>query len=261
MVSRIALAEVHGESGSNVKDLADFDVDEQALIKKKRPWGWFAAGLVGVAALTFALGFALPLHRSHAKLKTEHETLAQKAAELDQALIKTKGTLKTTEKERSELDKTITTVQEARAKVSSRLEIASATAERQLKSLIKADLAEISQTTEAVEIALPNRIIFLPRRTRVNPRMRSTLCAAVKSLGQEKDWRLTVTVTLAEGEEDPWTQAGELAGSLTATLVDSCPIEPGRISAKVRQANDNSPSTTVLTLGPTQLPELPRKQK
>lgn len=243
-----------------MKDFSDLDVDEQALIKKKRPWGWFAAGLVAIVALTFATGFALPLHRSHATLKTEHEALAKKAAELDHALIKTKKKLGETEEQRSRLEKKIARVTEARAELSSRLDMAATTAERQLESLIEADIANVSKSSDSVEISLPNRVVFLPRSTRVSPSIIRSLCRAVESIGKERTWQLTAVVTLPQKAEDPWEKSGEQAGALATRLIESCELPSRRVSTSTREVPaDGRTETTILTLGPAKAPQLPHE--
>src|SRR5262245_23396473 len=73
--------------------------------RKPRPWGWFLSGLLFIAGVTFALSFYVPLKKSFDTLLTEHEKVAKKARELDDALIASRATLDATELKRASLQK------------------------------------------------------------------------------------------------------------------------------------------------------------
>lgn len=257
---RIALDAGKRKSETNVKDLSDLELDEHALIKKKRPWGWFMAGLVALGAITFGLGFALPLDRAHATLQGEHEALAKKAAELDQAFIATKTKLDSTEKERSELERLVTTVRDGRKELASRLQIVGATAERQLAPYVKAKLATVAVNPETLQISLKNRLVFMPRSAKVNPRLKKTLCTSVEGAAQEKGWRVTATISPEAGNDDPWEALGERSGTLAALLGDECKLSPEAFRTQIGLTSQGlEEDSTQLSIGPLELPALPPK--
>lgn len=240
-----------------VKNLADFDLDEQALVKKKRPWGWFVAGLIFLGSVTFALAYALPLNSSHTTLTAEHEKLAGKAADLDRAFVSTKKQLEETEKARRDLEKKVTDVQDARKELASRLQMSATTAQRALVSLEKAKLAELTASPEAILLTIKNRALFLPRSAKLNPSMGKVLCKALGDAAGDKSWLTRVVIHFPEGEKDGWKDVGEKAGALGDLLSSRCQIPGDRLvlGAQPTSRADANDQTT-FEIGPTVLPRL-----
>lgn len=214
-----------------MKNLADLDLDEQALIKKSRPWGWFAAGVAAIALLGFGLGYALPLQRAHALLAQEHEALAKKAQELDHALGKANSTLATTESARGGLQDKVTKVAEARKALKSSLDVAAATVERQIASLIKAKVVQVKAADEHIDLLVQPKKLFLPRSAKLNPGVTGSLCKMLAPLDSDKGLKLDITVPVVADEKEPWKTAGEQAAAIAQTISDKCSTAAGRFRA------------------------------
>lgn len=233
---------------------AALDLDEQALVKKPRPWGWFAAGLIGLGTVALALGYALPLKRAQELLASEHENLARKARELDQALGKTQSSLSKTEQERASLDQRVSAVQDARQALRTRIDVASATTENQLAALKKAKVMEIAAGPTGVDVTILKKALFLPASAKIAPRLAPTLCKAVAPLTTEKDWKVSVSVPIAADEKEPWLTASEQAAAVAAELAGRCNVDASRLEARSYAGAETG--SLALHLGPAELPGL-----
>jgi hypothetical protein len=243
-----------------VKDLSDLDLDEQALVKKKRPWGWFVAGLVFLLSVTFALAFTVPLSNSHEALTAEHEKLAKKASELDRAFINTKKQLDETEEKRRGLDKTITDVREARKELASRLEMSSKTVEGSLTSIMKAKLAEVTPSEEELTVTIKNKALFLPRSSKMNPSMGRLLCKVIADGASDKSWRTKIAIAFAADDKDAWEKAGEQAAALGTLLSDRCELASESFLVGVQpKAEAKDADSTTFCIGPDEVPRLPEE--
>jgi hypothetical protein len=240
-----------------VKDLADLDLDEQALIKKSRPWGWFAAGVATIAFLGFALGYAVPLGRAHAVLVSEHETLAKKARELDQALSRASSSLAKTESERGGLEQKITKVADARQALKSNLEVAAATIERQVSSLTKAKVVQVQVGEEHLDVLIQQKALFIPNSAKVAPYLAKSLCKVLAPLGQDKALELEVTVPLLADEKEPWKTAGEQAAAIAQELSDQCQAPKERLRTGA-SADPGAQGRVSLRFAPKAAPALER---
>src|SRR5688572_611808 len=247
--SRVALVGKFARECGLVKNLADLDLDEQALIKKSRPWGWFAAGVATIVLLGFALGYAVPLRRAHTVLAAEHEALAQKARELDQALGKATSTLATTESERGGLQQKVTKVAEARKALKSTLEQAAATVERQVAGLVKGKVLQVQPAEEHLDVSIQAKKLFLPHSANLNPGLTSSLCKVLAPLEQDKGLRLEITVPVVPDEKEPWKLAGEQAAAIAQTMSDKCSTPAGRL--RTGAAADTGTDKVVLRFAPT----------
>lgn len=240
-----------------MKNLADLDLDEQALIKKSRPWGWFAAGVATIGLLGFALGYAVPLSRAHTVLAAEHERLAQKARELDQALGKATSTLAQTESERGGLQQKVSKVTEARQALKSTLDAAAATIERQVSGLVKGKVVEVKAGEEHLDVLIQPKKLFLPRSSNLNPGLTSSLCKMLAPLDQDKGLELEITVPVVADEKEPWKMAGEQAAAIAQTISDKCSTPAGRLRTGA-SANASAGDRVSLRFAPTSAPALER---
>jgi len=240
-----------------VKNLADLDLDERALLKKPRPWGWFAAGVATIGFLAFALGYAMPLRRAHTLLATEHEGLAQKARELDHALGKANATLATTESARGGLQQKVTKVTEARQALKATIDSAAATVERQVSGLVKAKVVQVKASDEHMDVLIQPKKLFLPRSANLNPGLTSSLCKMLAPLDQDKGLRLDVTVPVVAEEKEPWKMAGEQAAAIAQTISDKCSTPASRLRTGA-SADPSSGGQVTLRFAPTALPTLER---
>lgn len=240
-----------------MKDFDLLDQDEQALMKKPRPIGWFAAGAVSILALGFAFGFYMPLSSAHEKLLGEHEKLAQKSQELDHALKGKTASLSATEGKRQELERFVTTGRDAEKTLKSQAEIAHATAANSLAAFTKAKLVESKVTDTGLEISYAEKVLFRPRTSSLLPQAKRPFCAAADALKQNSDWVVRVRTTADPGDDKYWETAGERAGTLAAALKDSCGISEDKISvAVVRPAAGDDASRIIAEYGPLSLPRL-----
>jgi flagellar motor protein MotB len=239
-----------------VKNLADIDLDEQALIKKSRPWGWFAAGVATIGLLAFGLGYTLPLQRAHALLASEHEALAQKARELDQALGKAQSSLASTESARGGLQQKVTKVTEARQALKSTLEVAAATIERQVAGLVKAKVVQLTPAEEHLDVVIQQKKLFLPRSANLNPGLTSSLCKMLSPLDQDKGLRVEITVPVVAEEKEPWKMAGEQAAAIAQTISDKCSTPAGRL--RTGASADAGADRVTLRFEPVLAPSLER---
>jgi len=240
-----------------VKDLADLDLDERALIKKSRPWGWFAAGLVTIGLLGFGLGYALPLSRAHTLLAAEHEALAQKARELDHALSKATGTLSKTESERSGLQAKVSKVAEARQALKSSIEVAAATIERQVGSLVKAKVVQVTPGDDRLDVFIQQKKLFLPSSANLNPGLTASLCKMLAPLEQDKTLKLEIAVPIDSEEKEPWKMASERAAAIAQSLSDKCSTPADRMRASVL-SDSSAQGRVTLRFAPSAAPALER---
>jgi hypothetical protein len=255
--SRVALVQGFARQCCLVKDLADLDLDEQALIKKSRPWGWFAAGLCLLAVLGLGLGYAFPLQRAHALLVSEHEALAQKARELDQALGKATSSLSKTESERGGLEDKIDRVKDARQSLKTSIEVAAATVEQQVPGLVKSKAVQVTPSDERLDVFIQKKTVFLPRTTKLNPGIASNLCKMLAPLGKDKGLKLDLVVPVASEEKEPWKTAGEEAASLAQEVCERCETAADRVRA-VASADPAMAGKVLFRFAPSAVPTLER---
>lgn len=240
-----------------MNELSDFDPDEQALTRKSRPWGWFAAGAALIGAGALLLGYYLPLQRAHGRLLVEHETLAQKASELDHALQSSQKAMKSTDAERARLRKGVDTFHNAQKSLTGRYEIAAATARGQLSAFIKGKHLAIEVDRLELLFDFADRILYRPRSTALAPRIVGTLCKATESMATQKDWAVTVVAGAPADEKDYWQTASEKASHVADALEKSCKIPAERIFAQARgPVGGEEELRTELRIGPQEKPAL-----
>jgi len=230
-----------------MRDLSGFEMDEAALVKKPKPIGWFAAGLIGIGALGFIAAYYLPLDEAHSTLLEKHEALAKKSNELDQTLKSKTQTLSGTEQRRDALEVFIKSGQEAEAKLKSQLEMAQATAERQLAPYTNGKLARVELKPDALVIAFTERASFSPHSDRLVPQLGGQICKATASLSQSTQFQVTVEASVPEDEKDAWKLASGRAAAAAGLLVDRCQVKLENISAQARLVKAGA-STDALTL-------------
>lgn len=238
-----------------MKDLADLDLDEQALIKKSRPWGWFAAGVATIGLLGFALGYTVPLQRAHALLVGQHEALAQKARELDHALGKATSSLTKTEGERGGLEQKITRLEDARQHLKTTLDAAAATIKQQVSAFEKAKIVQVQATGEQVDVTIQHKALFMPRSAKLAPQLAKALCKMLAPLSQDKALQLDITVPLLEGEKEPWKTASEQGAAIAQELCDRCDAPKERLRAGA-SADPAAQGRVTLRFAPKSAPTL-----
>jgi len=241
--------------------LSAFDLDEAALVKKPKPLGWFAAGLVAIVALGFAAAYYLPLNEAHSALLEKHEALAKKSNELDQALRARGKDLTTATQRKDELERFLKQGQDAEAKLKSQFEIVKATAERQLAAYVKAKLAHIESAASELTIGFSERAAFAPHTERMIPQVQSQICKAMESVGQGKDFKTIVETRVPEDEKDAWALAAKRVAVAADLLTTRCKVERERVSAQaVLVAAGTTGDALVLRVAPKASPLLAASQ-
>lgn len=234
-----------------MRDLSGFEMDEAALVKKPKPIGWFAAGLVAIAALGFAAAYHLPLQEAHSTLLEKHEQLAKKSNELDQALKSKVQALSGTEQRRDALENFVKSGQEAEAKLKSQLELVQATAERQLAPYTKAKMARLEVKDDELLIAFTERAAFSPHSERLVPQLGAQICKAVAGLSQNGH-QVAVEALVPEDEKDSWALAGKRAAAAAGLIAERCQVKAESVVAQARLVNPGATSDAlVLHLGPS----------
>lgn len=235
-----------------MQNLSELDLDERALVRKQRPIGWFAAGLLAIVLLGFFIAYHAPLVSAHDLLVKEHGTLAQKAQELDHALVETRKKLDDIEKERGDLKRSADERTNASGALQARLESAGGTAKKQLEKLVTARIVSVDVSETAVDVGFDEKKLFLPGASKVSPQLGKLLCGAVESAAQKGDLALVARTTPEKpGDAEAWTKASEKAASLAGWLEVSCKIPVTAVVAEVSGAtSDLTEHKAFVTLRP-----------
>jgi hypothetical protein len=239
----------------------DFDVldaDEQALMKKPRPVGWFAAGAVAVGTLGFVFGFYMPLSGAHDTLLANHEKLAKKSHELDHALKTKTQALQATEERRSNLERFVSTAGDQEKSLKTKFEIAHATAQNELKAFAKAKLLETSVGDAGVELQYSEKLIFRPGASALGPQAKRAVCVVSQMVQQAEDWTVTLRVPAGQGDTKYWETAGDRVAALAGLLESGCSVaSPKIVAAAVRPGEGAKDAQTItLVVGPKVLPRV-----
>lgn len=207
------------------------DADEHAFVRKPRPVGWFAAGVILIAALGFVLGVYLPLSQAHETLLSTHEELAKKSSDLDQALKKKSENLDDTESRRADLEAFVTSAREKEQSLENRVEQFSATVNDQLKIYFKSKLVTVTPSKEDVKITIDEKILFRPKSSTISPQAKRPVCGIAKSLAQEKDWTVRIRSRAPGDDKAYWETAGARASGLADLLENGCGVKGTQILA------------------------------
>jgi hypothetical protein len=230
------------------------DEDEQALLKKPRPIGWFIAGVVTIAAGAFVAGYYMPLSQAHSKLLKKHQGLAQKADELDHSLKKDRSSLAATDTRRAALQKFIDGGAKVEKEASARVEMMAATAQTQLTAFTKAKLLEIEVEPSSLRLSFQDKALFRPRSSVPSGSAKSTLCKAVGGLAAEKDWGLTVVTRAPAGDKKYWETVGKRGAALAKILEERCDVPSHQIRVRterpVAEGEEDNAGVTEIFLGP-----------
>lgn len=215
-----------------MRDLSGFDLDEAALVKKPKPIGWFAAGLIAVLSLGFVGAYYLPLQAAHTTLLEKHEQLAKKSNELDHALKDKSKELTSTTQRRDDLERFVKGGTEAETKLNSQLQIEQATAERQLAAYIKAKLAHVEVAEAELALGFSERAVFFPHAEKMIPQSQAQICKAIQTIGQNKDFKLRVETRTLVDEKDAWALSAARAAAAAELLTARCKIDPIMVVAE-----------------------------
>ena len=218
------------------------DADEQALVKKPRPIGWFVAGAVGIAALTVLAAYYLPLKSAHAKLIEEHGALAKKAAELDHWLKADRARLATTDGSRAALQKFVDTALTTDKERKGRLDIVQATVERELAAFLKSKLLTLETDADAVHLSFLEKAMFGPKSTTSSPSARGIVCKAVGGLSGSKDFTVEVVTRSSLDDTKYWETATGRSQALAKLLEEGCSFSGDKIRVTAdRSSSEGAP--------------------
>lgn len=224
------------------------DPDEQALVKKPKPVGWFAAGAVFIVAGTAFAAYYFPLSSAHQKLVAEHEALAKKSAELDHALKAERSELAKTEGSRAALQKFVDTGVAAEKERKGRLQTIVATIERELAPFVKAKLLEIETDSEGIKLSFQERAMFRPGSSGAGPSAKQTLCKAVTGLTGAKDFTVEAIARAKSDDSKYWETATERAKNVAEILDKSCSFPGHKLRAVADRPSSSDSNSPALVL-------------
>lgn len=226
------------------------DLDEQALLKKPKPVGWFAAGAITIVAGAAFGAYYFPLSGAHSKLVQEHEALAKKSAELDHSLKAERAQLSKTEGGRDALQRFIDAGIATEKERKGRIQTVLATVERELAPFVKGKLLEIQTDAEGIQLMFQERAVFRPGAGGTAPNAQRTLCKAVGGLTGAKDFTVEATARAASDDAKYWDTATERAKNVAEALDKGCsfPAHKVRAVADRPASNDGKGPALIMQL-------------
>lgn len=207
------------------------DLDEQALVKKPKPVGWFVAGAVAIVAFSAFGAYYFPLQSAHSKLVKEHEALAKKSAELDHSLKAERAQLSKSEGGRDALQRFVDAAVATEKERKGRIETVLATVERELAPFVKSKLLEIGTDAEGIRLSFQERAIFRPGAAGTAPNATRTLCKAVAGLTGAKDFTVEATARAASDDAKYWETATARAKNVAEALDKGCSFPAHKVRA------------------------------
>jgi hypothetical protein len=206
------------------------DLDEQALIKRPRPVGWFVAGLVTIAGLGFVLAVYLPLRAAHHQLADAHAGLARKAGELDRDLKASRLALGKAEEARDALRARTDGLDKNDKERGALVERTARALEGDQAKLIAAHLLTVESDASGVNARLPLDKLFVGPSAKLAPAFQKALCSVSAGLGLPGGLELRATVpVLAPADTKAWTLAAERAAALGEHWTGKCKAEGSRL--------------------------------
>ncbi len=208
-------------------------------VRKPRPWGWFLAALLLIGGVSFVLSFYLPLKTSFQTLLGEHEALAKKARELDDALVSAKTSLDSTEVKRASLQKSADEVASALRAKSDKLSAVSAQIEKQIGKQLESGKISLKSEPSELIVSLEAATALAPTG-KVLPAALKPLCAVAGSAAKDNSMRVTAVVPVSGDKGDVWGNAGKAAAGV-AEAIGRCKLPSDRLSVLLSPSSDDSP--------------------
>jgi hypothetical protein len=200
--------------------------------RKQRPWGWFLSGLLFIAGGTFVLSFYVPLKGSYEALLSEHEKVAKKARELDDALVASKTALDSTEQKRASLQKVADERTGAESAASEKTSATLAVIEKSLGK--KSDQIALTNKQGRIIVAIDPSRLFLPVAGKLSPAATKSLCPVGGVVENDKSLALRVVVPVAaDAKSEDWADASKGAAGLVDALISRCKVDGSRLRAEV----------------------------
>lgn len=222
------------------------DLDEQALVKKSKPVGWFVAGAIAIVAGTAFAAYYFPLVSAHTKLVGEHEALAKKSAELDHSLKSERAALAKTEGGRDALQRFVDAGIATEKERKGRLQTVLATVERELAPFVKSKLVEIETDAEGIRLSFQEKAIFRPGAVGTAPNAGRTLCKAVGGLTGAKDFTVEATARSVSDDSKYWETATERAMNVAELFEKTCSFPGHKLRAIADRPSTDTKGTALL---------------
>lgn len=237
-------------------DASFLDADEEALVRRPRPFGWFAAGILAIGAGVGAIGYYVPLASAHTKLASTHEELAKKTSELDHALKQDRARLASTENRRADLQKFLDAGSNAERVAAARVEAVRAIAYAQLEGFVKAKLLEITTEPQSLRLSFVEKSLFRPLSAVPTPGAKSILCKAASSIAAESDWDVTLIVRGSVEEKKYWETVADKGSALAKIFEEGCKLSLDKLTVHLRGPTESDSSlhggAIEIHLGPQQ---------
>lgn len=230
-----------GEACARLMGSTSLDLDELSLIKKRRPWGWFFAGLLLIGLAGFLLGFFVPLREAHHLLAGEHEKLGQKARELDDSLVTTRKALEAESEKVRAFERGEREVTRAKRLSLDQTEVLRDSITAGLKTLADKKILLVDASAEGARATLPADVVFPRGAKAVSPGLTKSLCTLVKSAKEQSTLGLVVEVPLpAPHDASALTLGTAQLTSLAGVLSGTCRVPPERVRLSLVPAEGKS---------------------
>src|SRR5690606_7354137 len=217
-------------------DLAALAGRSRSKLSVKRIW----PQLLGIAGITFATAYYLPLHRAHQALTNQHAVALQRSDELGRDLEKVRGELRKSEQRASELAQKLDAV-DARAR--KRTDELGALKERLGSALarpVRSGAVTITEGERGVVVSLAPGEVFLPNKLDVSPKGKDLICDVARAAGERE---LNVSASTAARELAPpalrlvlrsrWALGAAKAAAVIDTLEKGCRVPVARLQGGV----------------------------
>lgn len=218
------------------------DVDDDLAALAGRPRGKLSVKriwpqLLGIAGLTFATAYYLPMHRAHRALTTQHAVALQRGDGLERELKQAQADLREA-KERG--DELAAKVDAADAQAKQRADALKSLKERLESALskpVKSGAVGIDGGGPGVVVvSIEPDQVFLPNKLDVSPKGKDLICDVARAAG---DRELNVSATTAARELAPptlrvalrnrWALGAAKAAAVVDTLEKGCRVPVARL--------------------------------
>lgn len=215
-------------------DLAALAGRSRSKLSVKQIW----PQLLGIAGVTFATAYYLPMHRAHRALTNQHAVALQRSDELGHQLEQTQEKLRKSEQRAGELARKVDAA-DARAK--RRAEELSALKERLSSALarpMRSGAVAIAEGDRGVVVSIAPGDVFLPNKLDVSPKGKDLICDVARAAGEQE---LNVSASAAARELAPpalrlalrnrWALGGAKAAAVVDTLEKGCRVPVARLQS------------------------------
>lgn len=222
-------------------------LEENALVKKPKPIGWFIAGLMGIGFAGFAAAFYLPLTSAHELLVAEHEKLAQKAQELDQTVRSRGSELASASGRKDALESFIATAAEKEKAYRTKSQELDKSVADGMDKLVRAKQVSVESGDDGSRISVSNALLFKPKTSKPLPAALKVACAVAYAT-KGRDAKIRVEIGANAGDKEAFTNAAAQAGAI-ADLLAACKLESSAVSVHVETSAPSDKATLVVTSG------------